>query len=153
MESHGRGNIKLGLTIRRPSDADGYLTSAQDFWRGLRDLSANDSGATFSVGLLASQATEGTLKSYLSLKGVPTVKLCKLGHDLEALWELAYQLGFPLANPTPSWVKALATGHSGPDFFFRYPLGLHGISIPRATLLVSSIEAMIDHVYATARGP
>ena len=139
---------KLTLRIVSPTDADGYLTAAQDFWRGLRDLTGVKSGAIHSSGLLAAQATECVLKSYLSLKGVPTKTLQKIGHDLERLWNDAREHGFPPENPPPHWLRSLSAGHGRPNFFFRYPLGLNGIAIPSQKSLTIVIENLISHVYA-----
>jgi len=122
--SNSTGRFALPtLRVGQPPRADGFMIVARDLLQGVEALSALQSIPPRACALLAAHALECTIKAFLSHKGEKTETLINVGHNLESLWNTAYEkktLSIPKAPP--DWVKILRSGH-GPKFYFRYQEG------------------------------
>ena len=142
--------MKIRLLI--PSTAESYFVAARSLWNGVEALAPGDGKTLVACALLASQSLECSLKAGLSCAGMTLKELKKqpICHDLEALWVEAAARGIPLEMPTPNWVTSLNSGHADP-YFFRYPMGIHGIGAPSQSYLACSLKKVLQMV-ATSIG-
>ena len=89
-------------------------------------------------------------------KGEKTESLINVGHNLESLWNRAYEkktLSIPKAPP--DWVKILSLGH-GRKFYFRYQEGekdqqgertvVHGGQTPALIPMAVELKKLIEMV-------
>ena len=119
------------ITIARPTEAQGYLVSAQGMLAGALPLELIQPIPAFALTLLCGHACEAALKAALSQSGIVSSVLSKkpYGHDINYLWSSAVKAGLKAPNPQPDWVEQLNRVYDKP-FHLRYPLGFHGIVLP-----------------------
>lgn len=132
-----------GLVLLTPTDSQSYLAAAVEFYRGARELAGN-SRVLISCAFLAAQSLECALKSFLVHRGLPATELSKrpYGHDLECCWKKAALLG--LSVPVPQWCLTLNEGHK--KFLYRYPMGLHGQSLPNQQEMLAGLKTLIGEI-------
>lgn len=155
--SNSTGKFALSaLRVRQPTRADGFMIVARDLLQGVEALSALQSIPPRSCALLAAHALECTLKAFLSHKGEKTKTLINVGHNLESLWNRAYEKKtLSISKEPPDWVNTLSSGH-GPKFYFRYQEGekdqkgertvVHGGQTPALIPMAVELKKLIEMV-------
>lgn len=150
-------NIELpALAAGQPTKVDGYTIVALDLLQGIEALSTLPSISSRSCALLAAHALECTLKAFLSHKGKEAeIRKNSVQHDLEALWEMAYQEGLGIPQAPPDWCKILSSGH-GPHYYFRYQEGqgkniVHGGQTPVLIPMATELKILIEMVLLAIR--
>lgn len=125
-----------------PSAAQSYLIAAQGFFEGAEALAKHSPQFLLPCAFLSSQALECTLKSFLAHKGKTEKDLRSIGHDLETLWVNAANHGLQIESTPKPWCELLNSAHNKP-YFFRYPMGLNGISYPAIEPMISELNSII----------
>ena len=134
-------------SISSVTEAVAFFTAARGFNAGVQVLAAKD-GVELARSLLAAQALECVLKSYLSHAGVSESTLRRsIGHNLEELWRKAVAEGAPIQEQPSAWCKSLNELHDSP-YRLRYPMGLHGLVLPGINPMVSELQVIVSSVEA-----
>ncbi|NMM01608.1 hypothetical protein HHL24_27175 [Paraburkholderia sp. RP-4-7] len=132
------------FTFRPPSDGESFVLTARQLWYGAHVLAERRVETALPGALLAAQALEGGLKALLWTTGWAASELSKkpFGHDLNALWEAAANVGV-MSNSPPDWCECLNALHA-PPFRGRYPSGLNGFVAPHAKQVVIDIDQVLS---------
>ena len=142
------GTIQMG----KPTPGDGYLAVARELLPAIDALAPLRAIPSRGCAMLAGQAVECTLKSYLW--HIDNKRRDLGDHDLLMLWGSAHA-GLGLPKDPPSWVSILATGH-GPDFYLRYQKGKHGVivhggSTPAPIPMAAALQELLVTVEAAIK--
>jgi hypothetical protein len=131
--------------IARPTEAQGYLVSAQGMLAGAIPLKQITPLPVFALTLLCGHSCEAALKAILAQSGMPAAILSKApyGHDILCLWKSAQDAGAQLLSPQPLWVTHLDCVYAKP-FHLRYPLGFHGIVLPNQVEMLAGTESLVS---------
>lgn len=132
------------LKTLEPTEAEGFLISANGMLAGARPLKTMTPVPVFALTLLCGHACEAALKAMLSESGFELKKLSSspYGHNISNLWQAAKAQGYHLPSPQPDWVNQLNSVYDKP-FHLRYPLGFHGISLPnQEAMLEGTVEVV-----------
>jgi hypothetical protein len=134
-------------TVASVTDHEAYFAAAQALMPGARLLAdALPSGSAAALTLLSGHILEGLLKAFLSKVGVTAKELKKncLRHNLSALWQRAEMLGLPIGS-IPGWAGTLNGLYDDP-YSLRYPMGLNGLVLPDAQLMMSELATLLGRV-------
>lgn len=117
-----------------------YLGVAQSMIVGVKVLANASPTPALALALVAAHVLECTLKAYLSRRGTDAaVRVQKVRHNLNALWEMAYADGLSIPQAPPSWLSTLSGLHNQP-YYLRYSTGVHSIVSPSAEPMVSEFQ-------------
>ena len=118
---------------------------------GVHVLATAPTPCPLAMVYVAAHVLECLLKAYLSRDGNDeAVKEKEIRHDLEALWNRAFEEGLPIDATAPQWVVRLAQLHRQP-FHLRYSTGVHGVVLPPSEPMVSDLAALLPLVEANLR--
>lgn len=134
-----------GISLVKPTEAQGYLMAAQGMLEGALQLGGLAHSPYFALTLLCGHSCEAALKSLLANNGISAKVLSKrpYGHNIIKLWSAADSAGFSLPKPMPDWVVQLSNVYDKP-FHLRYPLGFHGILLPNQNTMLQGTEALVS---------
>lgn len=121
--------------------ANGYLAALQI----LADNAKLNKAILHPIGLLASQAVELGLKSYLLSKGQNDSDLKNIGHNLDKAWDASIKAGLRLNVDNQFSVRVLSLSHDKP-FYYRYPQEGIAAGITDTDVLCQDIKAILDAV-------
>ena len=129
-------------------EATNYIETAKGYLNALEIIVENiniNKPILNPIGLLASQAIELSLKSYLLSKGWEQKQLKKIGHDLEQAWNESIKAGLRISiNPKFS-VQILSLSHDSP-YLFRYPQRKVAAGITEPNILCQDVRTIIETI-------
>lgn len=143
-------NAKLPpFTMHPPKPPQCYLAAARYFFRDVEFLLKGGSDVVIAGAHLAAQSLECALKAYLSKRGISVQKLSHkpFGHNLKNLWLESVSKGLAITQQPPDWCLLLKQTHDR-AYHLRYPLDIHGFSIPNLSEVVPEIRRLIEQVEA-----
>ncbi|MBK6998682.1 MAG: hypothetical protein IPH35_01440 [Rhodoferax sp.] len=73
------------------------------------------------------------------------LKEASLRHNLEALWSMAVRHALNIQTNPPQWCNILNSAHDKP-YYFRYPMGLNGVTLPVLATMVADLNVIIGEV-------
>lgn len=129
-------------------EASNYIETAKGYLNALEIIVENihiNKSILHPIGLLASQAIELSLKSYLISKGWEENKLKKIGHNLEKAMEESSKAGLKINLSQKFSVQVLSLSHDSP-FLFRYPKTKVAAGITEPNVLCKDVRTIIETI-------
>lgn len=141
MTGIGQGRFPAMISVP-PSAAQSFLIAAKGFFDGAEALAAHSPKSLLACAFLSSQALECTLKSFLAHAGQTEKEIKSIGHDLEELWIKSAGFGLEIGSSPKVWCTILNSAHNKP-YYFRYPMGLNGMSYPAIEPMICEMRELI----------
>lgn len=124
------------------------MVVARELLQGVDALSTAQNISSRSCALIAAQALECALKTFLSYRGKnKEIRAFDTRHNLVALWDMAYkENSLSIPEEPPDWVRILNSG-----FYLRYQNGVggsrvHGGQTPALVPMANELKKLIELV-------
>lgn len=141
MSGTGQGRLPAFISVP-PSAAQSFLIAAKGFFDGAEALATHSPKCLLPCAFLSSQALECALKSFLAHTGHTENEIKSIGHNLEELWIKSANFGLEIGSHPKAWCTILNSAHNKP-YYFRYPMGLHGMSYPAIEPMICEMKELI----------